>query len=551
MVKILALSSGEVVRSLSVNDDIITCISWSPEGGLIAGAAESGKLYLWDLQSDSGTPSVNVSAHSDSVSVLEWMPQGRSLVTSGRDGMIKVWRAGDATLTNSFSRRTSPVICSTLSRDGSVLASCSSDRIVRFWDAHGGWTSNLLRIDPNDSLGQHSLTAVCWSPDGRFLACGDSLGKIRIYDLDSQQWRRSFLSGGGPVSSLVWSSDGRVVLCGGADGTVRAWDAMRDFDDHVILLPLQHGAGPGVAISAAGDYRGPPGLADQIVYAVQTRDGQLTLSLADFKSRFGWVNEPWQVGLFAPGVERVERIYADSRSGKSQDGKTWATAFSDLQAALSIAQSNTEIWVAAGVYKPDRGTGARTASFHLKNGVRLLGGFAGTETSSDQRDPNSNETILSGDLKGDDGPEFVNNDENSYHVVTSIRTEPNAVLDGFIITGGNANGPNKGFYRLGGGLYNTGRASPTIMNCIFRNNFANQLGGGICDHYGGTMTLTDCEFIGNSSQENGGAMYNLGSGRPKLTNCVFRGNSAVGGAVLLAINSILKSHQLISLDVCL
>ena len=120
-------------------------------------------------------------------------------------------------------------------------------------------------------------------------------------------------------------------------------------------------------------------------------------------------------------------------AGAEGDGPGWARGHRDLQDALAAAKPGTEIWVAAGTYKPDRGTGDRTASFQLKSGVALYGGFAGGETRRDQRDAKKNKTILSGDLKGDDGPDFAQNDENSYHVVTARRTDRTAVLDGFII----------------------------------------------------------------------------------------------------------------------
>ncbi|UCF16716.1 MAG: protein kinase, partial [Phycisphaerales bacterium] len=455
IVEILELHSGNVVRLLSGNDERITCVAWSPESRLIAAGMQEGNVRIWNLESESSDPSVTMIAHANAVSALEWMPQNRNLITAGRDGMIKIWESANETLTNSLRRQTSPVTCAALSRDGKVFASCSADGIIRFWRTDPGWTSNLLRIDPNDSQEQYSLTAICWSPDGGLLACGDSTGKIRVYDSNARRWQRSFSTERGSISSLAWSANGRVLLCGGSEGIVRAWDALRHFEEHVILLPLSGATGPGVAVSAAGDYRGPPGLADHFVYAVQTAEAQMTLSQADFKSQYGWVNEPWQVGLYKPGAEKVERIYVNATSEGPYDGKTWETAFNDLQDALSIAQQNTEIWVAAGVYVPDRGTGARTASFRLKNGIRLLGGFTGKETSSDQRDPNSNETILSGDLKGDDGPGFANNDENCYHVITAGRTSETAVLDGFIVSGGNANSTSEYECHNGGGIYST------------------------------------------------------------------------------------------------
>ncbi len=87
----------------------------------------------------------------------------------------------------------------------------------------------------------------------------------------------------------------------------------------------------------------------------------------------------------------------------------------------------------------------RSATFQLKNGVAVYGGFAGTETARNQRNPAANVTILSGDIDNNDSQTPIitdlttvtGNTTNSYHVVTGAT---GATLDGFTITAGNANG---------------------------------------------------------------------------------------------------------------
>ena len=97
-----------------------------------------------------------------------------------------------------------------------------------------------------------------------------------------------------------------------------------------------------------------------------------------------------------------QNIIYVSPSGSNTDGCTWATAFTALQSALAIANSGDQIWVAAGTYYPDEGTGqtnnARASTFQMKSGVAVYGGFAGGETLLSQRnsDPATNNTILSG-----------------------------------------------------------------------------------------------------------------------------------------------------------
>lgn len=80
--------------------------------------------------------------------------------------------------------------------------------------------------------------------------------------------------------------------------------------------------------------------------------------------------------------ERVIYVHAVAPGGN--DGTSWKDAYVDLQDALAVAQPGDEIWVAAGIYTPDRGTGDRSATFELVSGVGMYGGFAGWETRRNQ-----------------------------------------------------------------------------------------------------------------------------------------------------------------------
>ena len=133
----------------------------------------------------------------------------------------------------------------------------------------------------------------------------------------------------------------------------------------------------------------------------------------------------------------------DARSGG--DGISWDSAYRFLADALFAAGKGrvAEIHVAQGVYLPDRdesnpdGTGDREATFQLINDLALMGGYAGIGAKDpDARDIELYETILSGDLLGNDALDFKNNDENSFHVVQGNAIDETAVLDGFRITSG-------------------------------------------------------------------------------------------------------------------
>ncbi len=129
-----------------------------------------------------------------------------------------------------------------------------------------------------------------------------------------------------------------------------------------------------------------------------------------------------QESVAAPGQTR---IYVDADAqGPTHDGSTWDFAFTELQDALGMAGPGDQIWVAAGTYTPTwlfDEADPRSATFQMENGVAIYGGFDPTigDIAWEDRDWVNHETILSGDLNGDDVPPFGNNDEQLPRLVPS------------------------------------------------------------------------------------------------------------------------------------
>ncbi len=103
-------------------------------------------------------------------------------------------------------------------------------------------------------------------------------------------------------------------------------------------------------------------------------------------------------------------IHVDASAVGASNGRSWTDAYADLQDALDdvreVGGCPCEIWVAAGTYYPDRGTGDPLLAFEVPDNVSIFGGFGGREECRDERDWIANETVLSGDLNGDDEPNY-------------------------------------------------------------------------------------------------------------------------------------------------
>ncbi len=264
------------------------------------------------------------------------------------------------------------------------------------------------------------------------------------------------------------------------------------------------------------------------------------------------------IGLAAPATQ--PQIHVKTSGDPSSNGSSWGNA-TTLRHALDIATGSDEIWIAEGVYTPGSSEGDSFTITGNQDGLKIYGGFDGSETSRDQRDPEANRTVLSGDVDGNDATNADGVTEtaadvsgaNSDHVVvfnggnrTGATVGPNVteatVLDGVTITGGQADGSGTGV--AGGGVYCDGNGSgnecsPMLSGLTFAGNSA-EVGGAIFiegSNGESNPRISDVTFTENRASSSGGAIFidgAEGKTRPRISNAVFTGNrvpTGRGGAI--------------------
>lgn len=255
-------------------------------------------------------------------------------------------------------------------------------------------------------------------------------------------------------------------------------------------------------------------------------------------------------------------IYVDDNAVGGNDGTSWSDAYNFLQDALAdanTAEKPVEIRIAQGIYTPDWGDGILRGdpnmAFRLIDGVTIKGGFAGIiGIDPDERDIESYETVLSGDLNGDDA-DIPNPDdlyteptraENSLNIIVADNLNETVTLDGIIITAGKATAivnwyshltlEDCTFTNTRRGMDNY-RGSSTLTNCTFE-----RISSYAVDQMSGNLILTGCLFSENSDY----SIHNKGKTESILTNCTFQDNrgSAIknGGAGLTLTDCLFRGN---------
>ncbi|AXE20391.1 hypothetical protein DR864_22920 [Runella rosea] len=228
----------------------------------------------------------------------------------------------------------------------------------------------------------------------------------------------------------------------------------------------------------------------------------------------------------------------------NKNGSSWANAYDNLRSALTDNTCNDlfEIYVAKGTsaYKSST-TNNINDNFNILSGMRIYGGFAGTEKSINKRNlaliNSTNETTLSGDLGSNDTP-FVftsNRNDNSYFVV-NIGND--VVFDGFKVIGGRYDGifGNSVNCKISNcritdneeGL-NIRNSNKVVANCIITGNS----GSGIYDDEG-TSNYQNC-LIANNGQH-GISFINYYSDL-NIINCTIASNGINGISITTNFSS--------------
>ena len=202
-------SSGRLNRTLTSPSGVVGSAIFSPDGRILAVGGGDGVVYLWNTTT--WQVEDTLTGHTHVIDFMAFSDNGSMLASASRDETARVWNMQTRQHIKTFAEHSHEVFRVAFSPDGSMLASSSRDGVISLWD-----------LDTGQLEGIASGQSMVFSPDGLALVIGGE--GIRLWDTDTEEYKRPLIGGIGSVVSVVFSPDGQTVASGSEDNLVRLWD---------------------------------------------------------------------------------------------------------------------------------------------------------------------------------------------------------------------------------------------------------------------------------------------------------------------------------------
>ncbi|KAE8148061.1 WD40-repeat-containing domain protein [Aspergillus avenaceus] len=228
-VKVWDTLTGRLVHTFEGHLAGISTISWSPDGAIIASGSDDKTIRLWNVLTGKAHP-IPFVGHHNYVYQIAFSPKGNMLVSGSYDEAVFLWDVRSATVMRSLPAHSDPVGGIDVVWDGTLIASCATDGLIRIWDTATGQCLRTLVHEDNPPV-----TSVKFSPNGKFVLAWSLDDCVRLWNYVEGRCIKTYqghvnrkysLSGGFGTYGVREGPSHAFAVSGSEDGAVLCWDVV-------------------------------------------------------------------------------------------------------------------------------------------------------------------------------------------------------------------------------------------------------------------------------------------------------------------------------------
>ncbi len=269
-------------------------VALSADGELAVSAEESGAVHVWRVRSGEQLKELAKTGNPVAARCVTFGPNGKMIASGSRDGKIRLWQASDDPKPKVIESHTGSVYQVYISPDEQRLASTGADRegvkSVRLWGITNGIEllrtftipdsdDQILTVSPDLqfvaifsskqrrieiwSLASSRLKTVlersgfviegggAFSQDGKLFTAGSNSGSAFLWQTTEGKMVKNLEGPLGSVISIAFRPDGRMIAAGYPDGSISVWGV--NSDEHPTILREHSQRVFSLAFSGNGD----------------------------------------------------------------------------------------------------------------------------------------------------------------------------------------------------------------------------------------------------------------------------------------------------------
>ncbi|MDE0637515.1 MAG: WD40 repeat domain-containing protein [Candidatus Poribacteria bacterium] len=190
---------------------------YASHGRTLACLLSTGDFQLWDTNTHTLIKTVNTELNR--ITCTAYSPDNVTYACGNSEGALAILDADSGEQYHIIMEaHTARITSVAFNADGSILASCGYDKVVRLWSAH---TGNLI----NSFIGhEQNIYDLAFSPSGNMLISAGS-GTIRMWDVSTGKTVKTIENFADRINKVAYSPSGNMIVSSSSDDIIRFWDA--------------------------------------------------------------------------------------------------------------------------------------------------------------------------------------------------------------------------------------------------------------------------------------------------------------------------------------